>query len=132
MEFLKFDCQDQECKDCSSWIGVPIERVPQPIPDMEDPGHYMDVTNTPKQTDNGEERLADDWQPRANITKLFEARELSLEDEASIAVFAENFCLRIKYVQEPIQHLTNLKFARAIRAKKRSADREFENRKGCQ
>ena len=125
MEFLKFDCQDPQCEHCGAWTGVPTERVPQPVPDREHPGHYMDVANTPKQNDKGEERSVDDWQPRANITKLFESGDLNLEDETKIAEFGERFCVKMEYVRDSIQHLTNLKFAREIRAKKRATDRDL-------
>ena len=46
----------------SPWSGTPT---------------YINVVNTPKQ-DEGKERLADDWQPRSNSTKLFESGDPSL------------------------------------------------------
>ena len=129
MEFLKFDCHDPHCQTSSSWTGVPTTRVPQPVPDRDNLGHYMEVGKTPVQNEAGEERLADDWQPRANITKLFDNGDMSLEDEPKIAEFAAKFCIKVKYVRDCIQHLTNLKFAREIRAKKRVADREQRREK---
>jgi hypothetical protein len=39
-------------------VGPVTERIPQPVPDKENPGHFMDVYETPT-TD----RTPDDYQP---------------------------------------------------------------------
>ena len=50
----------------------------------------MDVFATPKDK-AGIKRKADDWQPRANIKKLYNDYELSLNDEDKITAFANKF-----------------------------------------
>ena len=48
MEFIKGGCLDvigELCWHCKSsdWIGARCSRIPQPMPDLENPMHYLDV-----------------------------------------------------------------------------------------
>lgn len=52
MEYLKRDCKSihgSTCSYCSSntWTGTPTSRIPQPVPDKNNPGHYLPLENTP-------------------------------------------------------------------------------------
>lgn len=65
MEYIKFACKNDDlplgCEYCSehNWIGPPMKRVSQPMPDTENPGHFLNVFKAPQQ-----DRSPDDWQPR--------------------------------------------------------------------
>ena len=121
MEFLKASCktENKQCDFCDTWTGIPIKRVPQPCPDVERPGHFMDVSMTPSHSSDGTERSADDWQPRANLSRLFNNNELSLKDQDKITDFSVKFCVKKEYVISYLQHLTNLKMAREIQSRDR-------------
>ena len=125
MEFLKFSCANTnaECDFCRTWKGTHIKRVPQPYPDPERPGHYMTVSETPLENENGTERQPDDWQPRVNITRLFNNSELSLRDQDKISDFASHYYVKREYVVNYIKHLTNLQLG-----KKSCPVREKENK----
>ena len=73
-------------------------RIFQPVPDPERPSRYMSVSETPTHTESGEERPLDDWQPRANVTKLFNMGSISLEHEENITEFAESFYVKKDYI----------------------------------
>ena len=89
MEFVKLEHKD-ECNFYHTWSGIPVKRVPQPVPDHTRPGHYQNVSTTPSH-ENGTGREVDDWQPRANIMKLFASGELSLEKEDRVKEFSEKY-----------------------------------------
>eukprot|EP00794_Sanderia_malayensis_P000903 gene903-206_t len=54
------------CEYCSehNWIGPSMKRLPQPIKDTENSGHFLNVFKTPRQ-----DRVPDDWQPKTNDEK---------------------------------------------------------------
>ena len=118
MEFVKLEHNDDECNFCHTWSGIPVKRVRQPVPDHTRPGHYQNVSTTPSH-DNGTEREVDDWQPRANITKLFASGELSLEKEDRVIEFSEKYIANKEYVVSYLLHLTNLSTAKKIRQNER-------------
>ena len=93
------------------------------------PGHYQSVSTTPTHN-NGEERKVDDWQPRANIIKLFGYGELSIEKEDKIAEFSDKFMVKKEYVQSYVQHLTNLQTTKNMRQKERSTAQARRKEKG--
>ena len=124
MEILKGRCKSVGpcCKFCDNWNGPPMESVPQPVPDLNNPGRYKSLFDTIRDGDDGE-RKADDWQPRANITKLFNCKQLSLNDQDKVTDFASNFCVKKEYVVVHLQHLTNLALVKEIRSKQREKQR---------
>ena len=74
MEFLKDGCKennDDQCSWCkdTGWKGPTMARVPEPMPDRENRGHYEDVFHTSDKGDTGEPQLFDDFAPRANLKK---------------------------------------------------------------
>lgn len=107
----------------------PSSEIPQPVPDPLRPGHYQSVSTTPTHN-NGEERKVDDWQPRANIIKLFGYGEPSLEKEDKIAEFADKFMVKKEYVQSYVQHLMNLQTTKNMRQKERSTAQARRKEKG--
>ena len=121
MEFFKFSCANTnaECDFCRTWTGTPIKRIPQPCPDPERPGHYMTVSETPLENEDGTERQSGDRQPRANITRLFDNSELSLRDQDKISDFASRYYVKQEYVVNYIQHLTDLQLGKEIRSRER-------------
>ena len=118
MEFVKFGCQEKQeedeadCLSCVSWTGLPANRIPQPVPDPDRPYHYMHVAATPSETAGGEPRSVGDWQPRANITKLFNAGKISLQQQDEITKFSETFYVKREYVVGCVEHLTNLQLTK--------------------
>ena len=57
MEYLYGDCSTaitERCSFCSNkgWTSpVPMKRIPQPVPDPENPTHFKSVNDTPTTTD---------------------------------------------------------------------------------
>ena len=129
MEYLKKDCilQNGElCWHCENhnWVGPPASRIPQPVPDRNRPGHFLQLKDCPKTNVSGEERLPDDFQPRANIKKLFKYGDIDISDETSVNEFALKFCVKKEYVVKYVQHLHNLKTVQSIREESRKQNKQ--------
>ncbi len=89
----------------------------------------MKVSETPLKDGDGNEQQSDDWQPRVNITKLFNSNELSLKDQNKITDFASKYYVKGDYVVNCLQHLTNLKLGKGIRShdrKRKQAEKRDE------
>lgn len=65
-----------------------VYRVPEPHPDKDNEGHYMDVFRTPTDTLDGQLRPIDQFAPRANLKKLFGDNEISISNDKEIKDFA--------------------------------------------
>ena len=81
MEYPKKYCLNKKgklCDFCSKhdWVGPRQEIIPQPVPDPNNPFHYMKPFETPKSP-----RFPDDWQPRANNKKEFCNGNLKTESD---------------------------------------------------
>lgn len=87
-----------------------VKPVPRPYPDYErlPDLHYLVHSNTPVQIDNVE-REPDDFQPRANIKKLFALGELSTSNHASVSQFSKKYVLPDDLVMKYVLHLETLK-----------------------
>ena len=59
-------------------MGPVTERIPQPVPDKQNPGHFMDVYETPTTG-----RAPDNYQPRKCLKDLYEQNAISDLDEES-------------------------------------------------
>ena len=110
MEYLKKDCVQKQGKRCSlcqihDWVGPEQKRIPQPVPDNENPDHYLDPFKTP-----ASDRFPDDWQLRANIKKTFDSGEPNLETEYWIEEFSKKFAVEKKLVQEYVHHIKDIKY----------------------
>ena len=112
MEFLKRACSEHSdgrlCDFCEShpWVGPESERIPQPIPDPKNPPHYKSVFCTPVRNDDGSRRDPDDWQPRAQLKRLFNLSEITLNDADAIKEYAAKFAVDEKYVRSYLEHCT--------------------------
>ena len=88
IEFLKGSCQklDEECcKVCLEWSCPATNYVPRPYPDYSKAGyHYMPAKNTPIVDQHGKPREIDDFQPRAQLRKMYCNRKISSSDEVKI------------------------------------------------
>ncbi|CAB4031551.1 Transient receptor potential cation channel subfamily A member 1 [Paramuricea clavata] len=83
-EFLRDSCQKTDgslCQYCSEnrWVGPVMTRIPRPIPDYSKltDYSYKSVCDTSVLDSDGKEREPDDWQPRHNIRKQYEQKNLS-------------------------------------------------------
>ena len=92
----------------------------------------MNVAATPSETAGGEPRSVDDWQPRANIKKLFNAGKISLQQQDEITKFSETFYVKREYVVGCVEHLTNLQLMQQIRERTREAEQNRGKRKTCE
>lgn len=135
MEYLKESCKKNLdgklcdfCESCSL-VGPPFQRIPQPIPDPENPAHYMDVFSTPSTNTDGSPRKPDDWQPRAQLKHCFYSNKITLSDTDSIKEFAKEFAVDEKYVRTYIEHLNILKLKDTIRKQQRKADKHGRDSK---
>ena len=55
----------------------PMKRIPQPLPDPENPLHYKSVDATPTESHiNGKLQETDDFRPRSNIRKQWDGGQL--------------------------------------------------------
>ena len=76
------------------------------IPDPKNPPHYKSVFCTPVRNDDGSRRDPDDWQPRAQLKRLFNLSEITLNDADAIKEYAAKFAVDEKYVRSYLEHCT--------------------------
>ena len=113
MELCRDSCKETEelnsdlCPWCceNRWVGPPTERIPHPLPDPENPGHYMDISDSPTQDENGECRTPNDYLPRKCLKDLYGKKAISQENPDSIKAFSAKFCVEEKLVIEYLSHL---------------------------
>ena len=125
-EFLKGSCKEKDgslCKHCCvtdgpeeiPWTGPVTERIPRPIPDQSALTElYLSVHTFSSNDENGKKRIADDWQPRSNIKKLFEPGKLSINASDAITEFSSKFIVDEKLVKNYIEHLLQLQSVNEI------------------
>ena len=71
------------------------------LSDPKNPPHYKSVFCTPVRNDDGSRRDPDDWQPRAQLKRLFNSSEITLNDTDAFKQYAtkfvvdENTCVHI-------------------------------------
>ena len=129
MEFLKRACSEhsdgRHCDFCEShpWVGPESEQISQPIPDAKNPPHYKSVFCTPVRNDDGSRRDPDDWQQRAQLKRLFNSSEITLNDTDAIKEYATKFAVDEKYVRSYLEHLTTLRLKESIRSTQRQTDK---------
>ena len=126
-EYLKGSCADQNGQLCDychehKFVGPVASRIPQPMPDRENPGHYMDVFDTPSM--NGDSsRQADDYLPRAQIKIRFREGVLSASNEEAIRAFSREFAVKVEFVQIYVNHLHHLQCKEEMRQRQRDMAR---------
>ena len=123
MEYRRISCQErngQLCKFCEK-----DETTSAPLPTRRsypDYGkllnfHYLSWSATPT---NGREQ--DDFQPRAQIKRLFEESELVSGDSEAIRKFSDKYIFPEKLVAEYVEHLAQIKMRKE--KKKEETERE--------
>ncbi|XP_070539440.1 uncharacterized protein [Ptychodera flava] len=127
MEFLKFDCIKRlghKCDFCCDrdWVSSPLQHVPSPMPDYTQlPNfHYIPVKNLPALDTEGSQREIDDYQPRVQIRRLFDAGEISSADLDKVGEFSKKYIVPEKVVLNYLNHLETLKTVRLKKQKKRN------------
>ena len=68
----------------------------------------------PKRPFSGTPKDADDWQPRANLKKLFNNGPISLQWKEKITEFDEKFHAKKEGVLTSLEHYSNLLEAKKI------------------
>ena len=102
MEYIKDGCDErsgEQCDWCSTteWIEPVMSRIPEPMPDRQNQGHYKDVFDTPSSTDDsGKPHPIDEFSPHANLKKWF------AEDKISFKQYAVEEEHVISYVQHMV------------------------------
>ena len=96
------DPYSELCEWCSvnRWVARPMERIPQPMPDSERAGQYLDVFETPTHDENGRLCKLDDCLPRKNLKDLFDQKETGLEQPEAIKTFSQEFYVEEKHVND--------------------------------
>ena len=123
MEYRRMSCQErngQLCKFCEK-----DETTSAPLPTRRSypnygklPNfHYLSWSATPT---NGRE--PDDFQPRAQIKRLFEESELVSGDSEAIGEFSDKYIVPEKFVAEYVEHLAQIKMYKE--KKKEETERE--------
>ena len=123
MEYIKGGCAEggeELCNVCleNEWISPPVERIPQPMPSHTNIGHYKDVFNTPT-----ENRVVDDFAPRANLKKLFKKGEISSKQHEAIQEFSTKYAVDPEAVSSYIKHMEQLKRMSEIKSSERAKAR---------
>ena len=128
MEYVKFSCSNSTenaslCEFCSNnnWIGPPTDRIPQPVPDDNNPGHFMDAFKTAVN-----DRQPDNWQPRAYITNMYSNGEITLNDKELIQQTSRKLNVEVCHVVQSIEHLRNLE---AIKRRQEKENEEKKNKR---
>ena len=98
------------------------KRIPQPIPDPDDEGHYKNVFDTPMIDDtNNQPRLPDDWQPRANIKRMFSSGKQGTM--AEIQEFSKKFGVEKELVKKYVEHLDELKIRKILKKSQKEKEK---------
>ncbi len=96
------------CKE-NDWTGSLTSRIPQPMPNCSNPGHFLFVFETPlTDEDSNQPQLPDDWQPRVQISKAFDEGNLALDDQSLIDAFAKKIRIGDELVAECLRHCQKL------------------------
>ena len=125
MEFIKDGCKEKdESKHCdwckeTGWRGPMMSRVPEPCPDKDNQGHYMDVFKSSNKTTKGEIRPIDEFAPRANLKKLFAEGKIASYDDKAIDDFTKKYIVSKEHAKEYVKHLEELNTGALIRAREK-------------
>ena len=124
MEYRRMSCQErngQLCKFCekdeTTTAPLPTRR---PYPDYSKlPNfHYLSWSDTPT-----EGREPDDFQPRAQIKRLFEEGKLVSGDSEAIKEFSDKYIVAEKLVAEYVEHLAQIKMRKEKKKEETERDR---------
>ena len=68
-----------------------MSRIPQPMPSLENPGHYKEVFDTANYTENGCMRHIDDFAQTTNLKQLFKNKRISLKEHNQLHEVYEHY-----------------------------------------
>ncbi|KAG8175759.1 hypothetical protein JTE90_029244 [Oedothorax gibbosus] len=120
LEFLRFHCQDSTCDFCSlGWSGPTCTAIKRPYLDYSRAGfHYLNISETPLlKKGTNVAREVDDFQPRAQLKKLFSAKLIASDAVEEIENFSKTFIVPKPLVLEYIRHLEFLKMKKSKKMK---------------
>jgi len=128
-EFCRDACNSQRdasstlCSWCTNnrWVGPVTEKIPQPVPDKENPGHSMDVYET-----STTDRTPDDYQPRKCLKDLYEQNAISADNPNTVAAFCATYNVEEKHVSEYLGHLNDVNIRKDIRTREANEKRRLE------
>ena len=133
MEYLKGSCREKLegnlCSYCQNhpFLGQAAMRIPQPVPDLNNPGHYLSVFDTPTVDSEGKPRQVDDFLPRAQIKIRFHGGQLLVDDDDVVSAFAKEFAVKPEFVHQYLNHLQGLKRKDSMRKKQTAVNRQQRN-----
>ena len=116
----------ETCKE-NGWIGPDsLKRTPRPYPDVTQlPSyHYLSVGNIPVHN-----RAPDDFQPRAQLHKLFVEGNIKWGDD-KIEALSKNYIVSPDLVKEYLEHLTNIEVRKNMRQEEKRQAKKNEETKG--
>ena len=100
---------------CSNngWVGTERERIQQPVPDPNNPGHFMDVYQT-----ESTGRTLDDYAPRKFSKDLSEEHSISVTNDGdTIKSFCPKYNVDEKRVITYVNHLKDIDIRKDIRTR---------------
>ena len=121
MEFCRDACKESReessnlCSWCSNnrWVGPETERIPQPVPDSNNPGHFMDIYQT-----ESTGRTPDDYLPRKCIKYLYEEHSDSIRnDQDTMKSFCSKYNVEEKHVIAYVNHLKDIEIRKDMRTR---------------
>ena len=132
-------CKEQTsnlCSWCSNnrWVGPETERIPPPVSDPINRGHFMDVF----QTESTGSRTPDDYLPRKCLKDLHEEHSVSVNDGDTIKSFCSTYNVDEKHVITYINRLKDIDIRKDIRTreaderKRKEAERTYKGLQGIQ
>ena len=119
MEFCRDACKESRdgssnlCCWCpyNEWIRPEMERIPQPVPDPNNPGHFMDVYQM-KSTN----RTPDENLPRKCLKDLYDKHSDSIiNDQDTIKSFCTKYNVNEKHFITYVNHLKDIDIRKDIR-----------------
>ena len=120
---LRFWCSNNR------WMGPETERIPQPVPDPNNRGHFMDVCQT-----ESTGRTPDDYLPRKCLKDLHEEHSVSvIKDVDTIKSFCSKYNVDEKHVIPYINRIKdinirkNIKTREAEERKRQEAERTYKD-----
>ena len=121
MEFCRDACKESReessnlCSWCSNnrWVGPETERIPQPVPDSNNPGHFIDIYQT-----ESTGRTPDDYLPRKCIKYLYEEHSDSIRnDQDTMKSFCSKYNVEEKHVIAYVNHLKDIEIRKDMRTR---------------
>lgn len=94
------------------------------MPDESNLPHFLPVWRTLLTNTGSKPRPADDYQPRVQISRLFKAGTLNLDNNQAIVQFSKEYAVEVDLVKKAVEHLVDLKHRANIRANQRNINKQ--------